>query len=43
MGTRIEDRGRPSKRPIIRGGVLLPVPTVDPEVEKPKRKAKPKG
>jgi|TARA_R110000764_G_scaffold11470_5_gene34414 hypothetical protein len=43
MGTRIQDRGRPTKRPIIRGGVLLPVPAVEPEIEQPKRKVKHKG
>lgn len=43
MGTRIEDRSRPTKRPIIRGGVLLPVPAVEPEIEQPKRKVKYKG
>ena len=38
MGTRSEDRSRPTKRPIVRGDLPKSIPVVEPEVERPKRK-----
>ena len=40
MGTRIEDRSRPTKRPIVRGGLPKSIPVVEPEAERPKPKRK---
>mgnify|MGYP003643260198 CR=1 FL=1 len=40
MGTRIQDRSRPTKRPIIRGGLPKSTPVAEPEIKQPKRKVK---
>ena len=43
MGTRIQDRSRPTKRPIVRGDLPKSTPVAEPEIEQPKRKVKYKG